>query len=196
MGLQPEQRIIEQVADKTSAGSAGPIFSSDPRFVRYYEEESLSPAAIERFRVVRDKVLGLAARMGREKNVLRVLDVGCGAGSQSFVYAELGHHAVGVDVNEPLIQIARKRAEASKASAAFQLGSAAALPFDDASFDVCLLNELLEHVPEWQRCLDEAIRVLKPGGILYVSTTNFLCPRQQEFELPLYSWYPAPVKRR
>lgn len=62
--------------------------------------------------------------------------------------------------------------------------------------DVCLLPELLEHVEDWQSCLREAARVLKPGGVLYLSTTNVLCPKQQEFNLPLYSWYPRFLKRR
>lgn len=187
---------MEQASDKEPQESAVSVHSADLRFVRYYEEESLSPGAIARFRFVRDKVLGLAAGIGNDKGMLTVLDVGCGAGTQCLLYAELGHRVFGVDINEPLIEIARKRAEAANVPAAFQLGSAAALPFKDPSFDVCLLNELLEHVPEWRRCLDEAVRVLKPGGILYVSTTNFLCPLQQEFELPLYSWYPAFIKRR
>src|SRR5260370_20648382 len=39
------------------------------------------------------------------------------------------------------------------------------------------------------------MRVLRRGGILYLSTTNVLCPKQQEFKLPLYSWYPRFLKR-
>jgi 2-polyprenyl-6-hydroxyphenyl methylase/3-demethylubiquinone-9 3-methyltransferase len=61
--------------------------------------------------------------------------------------------------------------------------------------DVCLMPELLEHVMDWESCLDEACRVLKPAGALYVSTTNRLCPMQQEFDLPLYSWYPGFIKK-
>jgi 2-polyprenyl-6-hydroxyphenyl methylase/3-demethylubiquinone-9 3-methyltransferase len=60
---------------------------------------------------------------------------------------------------------------------------------------VVLLPELLEHVADWESCLLEAVRVLRAGGILYVSTTNKLCPVQQEFNLPLYSWYPPSIKR-
>src|SRR5262249_1959972 len=54
--------------------------------------------------------------------------------------------------------------------------------------------ELLEHVSEWQKCLSEMCRILAPGGVLFASTSNLLCPFQQEFTLPLYSWYPSPVK--
>jgi ubiquinone/menaquinone biosynthesis C-methylase UbiE len=187
---------MEQTASAPERAETDDLHGADPRFVRYYEEESLSPQAIRRFRTVRDKVLGLHARVGKEQERLSVLDVGCGAGTQSFVYAELGHRVYGVDMNQPLIQIACKRAEAANLDGAFRVGDAAALPFEDASFDICLHNQLLEHVPEWQRCLDEAVRVLKRGGVLYVSTTNVVCPVQQEFELPLYSWYPRFVKRR
>jgi 2-polyprenyl-6-hydroxyphenyl methylase/3-demethylubiquinone-9 3-methyltransferase len=42
----------------------------------------------------------------------------------------------------------------------------------------------------------EAVWVLKPGGVAYFCTTNRLCPVQQEFDLPLYSWYPDAIKRR
>ena len=59
-----------------------------------------------------------------------------------------------------------------------------------------MLPELLEHVADWQSVISEADRVLKPDGVLYLSTTNVLCPKQMEFELPLYSWYPGFVKRK
>jgi 2-polyprenyl-6-hydroxyphenyl methylase/3-demethylubiquinone-9 3-methyltransferase len=61
--------------------------------------------------------------------------------------------------------------------------------------DVCLLLELLEHVADWERCLSECARVIRRGGILLLTTTNSLCPLQQEFKLPLYSWYPKPLKK-
>jgi len=60
---------------------------------------------------------------------------------------------------------------------------------------VALAIELLEHVAEWESCLDECVRVLRPNGVLFLTTTNVLCPKQQEFDLPLYSWYPGIVKR-
>lgn len=170
--------------------------SSDPNFLAYYAKESLSPETVTRFRTIRDKSLALLRARGRRHEHLNVIDVGCGAGTQARLWAELGHSVRALDVNEPLIQLARQRAAEQKLSIQFDVGTATALPYEDASCDVCLLPELLEHVQDWQSCLREAARVLAPGGLLYLSTTSSLCPKQQEFNLPAYSWYPGFVKRR
>ncbi|MDQ3189312.1 MAG: class I SAM-dependent methyltransferase [Pseudomonadota bacterium] len=167
---------------------------SDPNFVKYYEQASLSEATLQRFRTVRDKSLALLAARGGDVTHLRVADIGCGAGTQSMLWAELGHSVSGLDVNAPLVEVGRRRAKERGLSVDFRVGTATALPFFDSSFDVCLLPELLEHVADWESCLREAARSLTPGGLLYLSTTNALCPRQSEFNLPLYSWYPPFAK--
>lgn len=169
--------------------------SSSDEFFDYYAERSASPADIERFSSVRNFVLRVMAEHGVSTDALDVGDVGCGAGTQSFQWAALGHHAHGVDVNERLIRLARQRAEDKGFEVDFRVGSATDVPWESGSMDVCLLSELLEHVPDWEACLTEAARVLKPGGFLYLSTTNKLCPVQEEFDLPGYSWYPRPLKR-
>ncbi len=182
--------------DQTDGATARDDRNSDPAFVAYYEEESLSPGALARFRRVRDKMLRLAGERGTATTTLKVLNVGCGAGTECRVWAELGHSVTGIDISEPLIEIARKRVAEMGFKISFDVGSAIALPYESSVFDVCLIPQLLEHVPDWQKCLDEGVRVLRPGGLIYLSTTNVLCPIQDEFELPLYSWYPSFVKRR
>jgi 2-polyprenyl-6-hydroxyphenyl methylase/3-demethylubiquinone-9 3-methyltransferase len=163
-------------------------------FYKYYEHQSLTPETHERFRSVRDLMLRMMDRASQTR-VLDVLDVGCGAGTQSQFWVERGHRYWGLDINEPLILLARRRAEESSLPARFDIGTATALPCPDSSIDVCLLPELLEHVADWQGCIAEAIRVLRPGGMIYINTNSKLCPKQQEFNLPLYSWYPAFLKR-
>ncbi len=168
--------------------------STHQDFYDYYASESRSEATLQRFRGIQATVLRVAAQT-RMRAQLNVADVGCGAGTQSRLWAERGHRVFGLDVNERLIRLARQRTEETAVIVKYDVGTATALPWADGTMDVCLLPELLEHVADWQSCLKEAARVLRPGGLLYLSTTNVLCPRQEEFNLPLYSWYPGPLKR-
>ncbi len=169
--------------------------SSDPHFVAYYAAASQSPATRERFARVRDRALGLLAEVHGGGRAYDVVDIGCGAGTQAMLWAEGGHRVRALDVNEALVKIGQERAAAANLSVSFDVGTATSLPYADLSADVVLIPELLEHVVQWERCLTEAVRVLRPGGVLYLSTTNWLCPWQQEFTLPGYAWYPAPLKR-
>lgn len=163
-------------------------------FYAYYEQQSLSPVTWERFKAIRDTLLRLKARQ-YDTRALDILDIGCGAGTQGSLWSEVGHRYVGIDINEPLILLARKRATENNYALRYEVGSATELPFPDSSFDICVMPELLEHVPPWKDCLGEAIRCLRPSGLIYISTNNTLCPIQQEFNLPLYSWYPQRLKR-
>jgi 2-polyprenyl-6-hydroxyphenyl methylase/3-demethylubiquinone-9 3-methyltransferase len=124
-----------------------------------------------------------------------IADIGCGTGVMSMMWAQEGHDVHGLDVNEALLAIARQRADEAGLKIEFCLGSATNLPWANESMDICISPELLEHVVAWKACLKEFARILKPNGVLFISTTNKLCPKQQEFNLPFYSWYPAVVKR-
>lgn len=169
---------------------------SDPNFLRYYEEKSASAAQRQHLQRIHGCVREMLRQQFPGQSRFRVLDIGCNAGTQARLWAEQGDEAIGLDVNGPLLEVARARARADGVSIQFDLGTATALPYADGSMDACLMLELLEHVHDWQACVSEAARVLRPGGVLYLTTTNALCPRQQEFNLPLYSWYPAALKRR
>ncbi len=162
-------------------------------FFAYYERQSSAMPAHERFMAIQATLLRV---LGQGAAPLEVADIGCGAGTQARLWALKGHHVHGLDINRALVELARKRAADEGLAIDFEVGSATALPWPDASMDVCIAPELLEHVREWQACLAELVRVLKPGGALYVSTSNKLCPRQEEFNLPMYSWYPGFLKRR
>lgn len=168
--------------------------SSHEDFYKYYEQHSLSAQTMDRFRSTCSTLLRVLASDPRP-GPLNVLDIGCGAGAQSQFWLERGHRYWGMDINEPLILLARERAQQQGLAASFEVGTATALPFADQSMDICLLPELLEHVADWKACVDEAVRVVRPRGLIYINTSSKLCPRQQEFNLPLYAWYPQAIKR-
>ncbi|HAT32718.1 MAG TPA: hypothetical protein DCW29_18305 [Janthinobacterium sp.] len=165
-------------------------------FYQYYERASGSAVARQRFAAIQETLLRLLTAPGQPAPALAVADIGCGAGTQARLWAEKGHHVFGADINRALIGLARRRAELDGLDIVFDVASATVLPWADASMDLCIAPELLEHVADWQSCLSEMVRVLKPGGALFISTSNKLCPVQEEFILPGYSWYPGFVKRR
>ena len=98
----------------------------------------------------------------------RVLDVGCGAGTDLLLAARRTGsqgRAIGVDMTEAM----RQRASAGAAACGLEhvevrAGDATRLPVDDRSVDVVITNGVLNLVPEKERALAEIARVLKPGG--------------------------------
>ena len=120
-----------------------------------------------------------------------------GAGREAaLAVPPAGDEGLGVGAGDLLRPQLRQRCAAEQGhDAAFDIGSATELPWLDASMDISMLPFLLEHVVDWKQAVAEALRVLKPGGIVFISTTSKLCPLQDEFDLPAYGWYPPPLKR-
>lgn len=130
----------------------------------------------------------------------RVLDLACGSGLFSLAWAERGARVTGIDFDRSLLHVSRERLRRSAPQAPppdWLSGDATGMPFRTGSFDIVFCNSLLEHVPAWDRVLAESARVLKPGGVYIVYTTNRTCPLQEEVNhFPFYSWLPDPVQRR
>jgi SAM-dependent methyltransferase len=99
-----------------------------------------------------------------------VLDLGCGAGFDAFIAAQLvgpAGRVVGIDLSPEMLAVARAgQAEAGFPEVEFREASVEALPFPDTSFDVALSNGVLNLVPDKPAALREIFRVLRPGGRL------------------------------
>jgi 2-polyprenyl-6-hydroxyphenyl methylase/3-demethylubiquinone-9 3-methyltransferase len=163
-------------------------------FVEYYAKYSLDPLFQRNVESIYETIIRYRRSRGLSDQGLAVIDVGCNVGAHSMFWHRQGHSVCGVDIDDELLTVARRRAVEGQLELEFRRGTATHLPCANGQFDVCLVPELLEHVKDWGKCLDEFARVLKPGGSVFISTTNKLCPRQQEFSLPLYSWYPGFIK--
>jgi methionine biosynthesis protein MetW len=96
----------------------------------------------------------------------RVLDLGCRDGALSAAYAD-GNDVVGVDADREAL------AEAEKLGIETRWADLDdALPFEDETFDVVVAGELLEHLRDPHRLVDEVRRVLRPGGSFVASVPN------------------------
>src|SRR5918992_2564523 len=118
-----------------------------------------------------------------------VLDVGCSQGIASILLAREGHRVVGIDREHEAIRAARERLDQEEAQvrerAEFRVGEGRAVGFADGSFDAVLLGEVLEHQLDPGKLLDEARRVLRPGGRIVITTPYGIHPYPDHKE-PLY----------
>ncbi|WP_336051384.1 class I SAM-dependent methyltransferase [Streptomyces sp. CA2R101] len=111
----------------------------------------------------------------------RVLDLGCGAGRHAFECYRRGAQVVALDQNgEEIREVAKWFAameEAGEApagaSATAMEGDALNLPFPDDSFDVVIISEVMEHIPDDKGVLAEMVRVLRPGGRIAVTVPRY-----------------------
>jgi ubiquinone/menaquinone biosynthesis C-methylase UbiE len=105
----------------------------------------------------------------------RVVEIGCGTGAVTRVLAErpgVGE-VIGVDPSPIFVEKARELGR-SLPRLTFQTGDARALPFADASFDLVVFHTTLCHIPEPEQALQEARRVLRPGGWLAVFDGDYM----------------------
>lgn len=152
--------------------------------MRTVDDGAIRAAAEQRFRSERHyaqfeylrsaKVIQALERAGVEVGG-RVLDAGCGSGGTALSLAEESAAAVGLDLDARFRGSGTSLAvEKAIRNAAFVQGDGTRLPFRDASFDLVFSHSVIEHVASARGYLAECRRVLKPGGVLYLSTAPYL----------------------
>jgi len=102
-----------------------------------------------------------------------VLDVGCGGGILAEAMAQKGARVTGIDMAELSLKVARLHLHESGLEVDYQHTTVEDFAADNAArFDIVTCLELLEHVPDPASVIDAAVRLLKPGGLLFLSTIN------------------------
>lgn len=111
----------------------------------------------------------------------RFIDVGAGAGRHSYEALRRGADVTAFDLDEVELKGVDEMFEAMRVEGqvprtgrgAVQAGTILDMPYADASFDVVLASEILEHVPEDEQAISELVRILAPGGTLAVTVPRF-----------------------
>ncbi len=101
-----------------------------------------------------------------------VLDLGCAGGFMAEAMAKRGANVTGIDPASDAISAARQHAKAEGLRIGYDVGVGEALPYDNASFDAVVCVDVLEHVTDLQKVLQEVARCLRPGGLFLFDTIN------------------------
>jgi len=104
----------------------------------------------------------------KEFDGARLLEVGCGMGTDLLQFARAGAEVTGVDLTPRSIQISRQHFAVYGARGDFAISDAEHLPFADESFDVVYSNGVLHHTPDTAGAMREIHRVLRPAGLARV----------------------------
>ncbi len=153
----PNDNLKERVRAFWEANPCGVKFAdAAPGTRRFYE-------LVEAHRYTSEWHIPIAA--GFEKaGGLKVLEIGCGLGTDGTQFAEAGADYTGVDLTDAAVELARKRFELFDLPGKFQTADAENLNFADDSFDLVYSHGVLHHTPETEKAIREVHRVLRPGG--------------------------------
>jgi len=128
-----------------------------------------------RLAYIRDKVsthFGRDPKAHRPLEGLRILDIGCGGGLLSEPVARMGGKVLGADASEKNIKIAMTHSAQSGVPVDYRAVTAEALAAAGETFDVILNMEVVEHVADVDFFLSTCASMVRPGGLMLVSTIN------------------------
>lgn len=101
-----------------------------------------------------------------------ILDIACGEGYGSNIMAATANFVHGVDIDASTVQSAISKYRRPNLN--YSVGNATSIPFDDNTFDVVVSFETIEHHDQHEEMISEIKRVLKPGGVVIISTPDKL----------------------
>jgi len=130
--------------------------------------------------------------LGRLKPGEQVLDLGCGAGTDSLIAAQMvgsEGSVAGIDMTAEMLEKARAAAvELGAENVEFVEGEVERLPFADMSFDVVISNGVIDLVPDKDAVFSEIHRVLRPGGRIQIADVTIQQPVSDEGKRDIDLW--------
>ena len=155
--MSDSNNLKERVRAFWQANPCGTKFADAPPGTRRFYE------LIEDHRYQKEWHIPQAADFAGTQG-LKVLEIGCGLGTDGAQFAKAGANYTGVDLTDAAIELAQKRFELFNLPGKFQTADAEKLDFADDSFDLVYSHGVLHHTPDTEHAVMEIYRVLRPGG--------------------------------
>ncbi len=152
-----DAELKERVREFWQAHPCGTKFSDAEMGTREFFER------VEQHRYTKESHILTAADFANASG-LKVLEIGCGLGTDGAQFAKAGADYTGIDLTEASIELARKRFELFGLKGEFRVADAERLDFADESFDLVYSHGVLHHTPDIDAAIGEIHRILKPGG--------------------------------
>lgn len=127
----------------------------------------------------------------------KVLEIGAGLGNSLISFRLKGIEAYGIEPAEDFYQIVRKRLQEFGLDPQAVIKSRGEnLPYESCSFDFVLCAQVLEHVKEPVAIMEEINRVLKKGGICYITAPNYLSFKENHYRVPWVPMLPRSIAEK
>jgi len=149
--------LKERVRAFWQANPCGTKFADAPPGSRRFYE------LVEEHRYKKEWHIPAAAGFAQATN-LKVLEIGCGLGTDGAQFAQAGANYTGIDLTEAAVDLAKRRFELFQLPGTFRVADAEHLDFPDNSFDLVYSHGVLHHTPDTPAAVREIHRVLRTGG--------------------------------
>lgn len=111
------------------------------------------------------------------KNIINILDIGSGVGTIDFYLASKGKKVTGIEISRNAVDIAKKNAKFFKLDKQIEyINSAFPYKIKKKDYDLVLFSEVIEHLENDEKALNDIRNVLKPGGLLVITTPSKNAP--------------------
>jgi SAM-dependent methyltransferase len=129
---------------------------AEPGSRRFYE-------LVEAHRYEKEWHIPIAADFANSKH-LKILEIGCGLGTDGAQFAKAGANYTGIDLTQAAVELAKRRFDLFQLPGTFRIADAERLDFPDNSFDLVYSHGVLHHTPDTAGAIREIHRVLRPRG--------------------------------
>jgi len=163
-GVESESKVSlqeekQRAREQWEQDPCGAVYGRDQEFGTREYFDSIEKVRYQQYAPWMPRLMGFDQFAGK-----RLLEVGCGMGTDLLQFARGGAFCTGVDLTPRSIEIARHRFALYNEQGVFMIADAERLPFANESFDVVYSNGVLHHTPDTAGAVRELHRVLKQGG--------------------------------